>query len=299
MNPGHATNLISLNNKEYEGYACGGYQGMVLKFLHDIQSNPAECTLLNGYEFGPIEGSYGGHHAIVIYPEGTSWKETGTVLDPWYHQRPEYMAIGTWEKVFSPVTGDTSSSYRHIYPTTRDSSDFKKSAWTAAEAYTKELSTLGGLIKCPVDLSIDDASGKRKEIRGDGTPVNEIAGGYLLRQADGEGGYEYYFHIDQARPSSFTLHMTGQSTGSFEVLLYNRGTNTFSLFGAHTIRRGETATISFTPSNPAPVLQLPDRTSLRPIQFSGSNDFSALVFESRSRPPGTTVQVPLTLVDGR
>ena len=65
----------------------------MLGLLDNIKygTNAEQKKLLEGYDYGPIQANCGitpgGHQAVVIYPKGTDWRVTGTVLDPWPEQR--------------------------------------------------------------------------------------------------------------------------------------------------------------------------------------------------------------------
>ena len=85
-------------------YSCGGYQGQVLEFLNSIKfnKNPKISSLLNGYDYGPIEAPFRVvHQGVVIYPRGTVWKETGIVLDPWPTQVPQIYTVDQFRGWFS------------------------------------------------------------------------------------------------------------------------------------------------------------------------------------------------------
>lgn len=87
----------------YAEYTCGGYQSKVLDFLNNLKfsKNPCEAQLLDSWDYGPIHAWFGYHQAVVIYPKGTDWKQTGLVLDPWPKQTPKVYNVTDWAVMFS------------------------------------------------------------------------------------------------------------------------------------------------------------------------------------------------------
>ncbi|MGB3945108.1 MAG: hypothetical protein WBK88_09985, partial [Methanothrix sp.] len=88
----------------YDQFRCGGYQSKVLDLLNSLKfsDDPEERALLNEWDYGPIESLWGGHQAVVIYPKGTDWVDSGIVLDPWIDQEPKKYDIHSWAGMFSP-----------------------------------------------------------------------------------------------------------------------------------------------------------------------------------------------------
>jgi hypothetical protein len=102
-NSGKKNNLLSLWDDKYNEFVCGGYQGKVLQLLSDIKfsSEPCVSALLDDWDYGPIEAYWGGHQAVVLYPRGSTWTESGLVLDPWVTQSPQVYTIQDWSLQFS------------------------------------------------------------------------------------------------------------------------------------------------------------------------------------------------------
>ena len=276
MTPGTANNiLVSLGYSQYAEHTCGGYQGDVLTFLHDVQADPEDCKMLSGYEFGPIEGSYGGHHAVVVYPNGTDWKKTGTVFDPWPAQYPETYTIAQWEELFSPINGDTSAAYRLKYPTTKSLDDYGGLTWRMPE-YLLE-STIGALF-CPVDLLITDEQGRRLGVLSNGSMVYEIPDSFLLKVPDEEDGYQWYFVLDPEESDEYSFEITGTEEGTFEFLISNAEDNKFQYYGENQIKKGEKAEAVIDIDDPVGHLTLPNGTQIEPevleviIESSSSGD---------------------------
>ncbi|MCD6359760.1 MAG: hypothetical protein J7M38_02775, partial [Armatimonadetes bacterium] len=118
VSPGFLNNVYSVFNDTNDEYVCGGWQGKVLDMLDAMrQGTPEERALFQNLDYGPIQAYYGGHQAVVVYPKGTDWRQTGTVLDPWPNQRPETFTIQDWEKRFWFGVGP-SSVWENQYPLT-------------------------------------------------------------------------------------------------------------------------------------------------------------------------------------
>jgi hypothetical protein len=128
-------------DKKYDDYTCGAYQSRVLGMLDNIKygNDPAQKKLLEGYDYGPIQTNCGvtpgGHQAVVIYPKGTDWRQTGTVLDPWPEQRSKSYTMEEWKKIF-PHGLNPSSYYKGQYPICGGSgyNDPRKTELTPAES---------------------------------------------------------------------------------------------------------------------------------------------------------------------
>jgi len=295
MNPGHATNLLAITDPRYEKFTCGGCQGDALKFLHGIQADPKNCTLLNGYEFGPIQGSSGAHHAVVIFPKGTDWKKTGIVLDAWPHQKPEHFNIDVWRKEYSNIAGDTMHHYRGRYPTTKDPSDFDFTSFQVWTVVNDLLNGITGVAECPIDLLITDNEGRRLGMLRDGSMTFEIPDGFITKLPDGEGGNSWFFALNPDTAAPYTLEMTGTDEGTFELFTVNPGDTSIKYYGFQSIAEGAKAEIVLDPNNPTAPLTLPDGTEVQPTVLEPPTEVPGLTFESRSKSSGSIVQIPLTL----
>jgi len=101
---GKENNILDL--MEFPGYGefvCGGYQQKVLDLLNRLKfhEDPCKSQLLDDWDFGPIQAWGKFHQAVVIYPTGTFWMETGLVLDPWPEQTPKVYPIQEWVVMFA------------------------------------------------------------------------------------------------------------------------------------------------------------------------------------------------------
>jgi len=115
---GFWNNVYSVFNDSYDNYVCGGWQGKVLQMLDAMRNgSPEEKAVFDHFDYGPIQAYYGGHQAVVIYPKGSDWRQSGTVLDPWPNQRPETFSMAAWSDRFWFGVGP-SSVYQDLYPLT-------------------------------------------------------------------------------------------------------------------------------------------------------------------------------------
>jgi hypothetical protein len=132
---GYENNLLTLWDDQYYEFVCGMYQGKVLQLLDDLKFNADPCVRawLDDWDYGPIEAVDGWHQAVVIYPRGTTWTDTGLVLDPWIIQAPQVYSIQDWSLYMSAgsqVGVQGSSTYEQNqahYPTVgRDYASLKE-----------------------------------------------------------------------------------------------------------------------------------------------------------------------------
>lgn len=105
VSTGPQNNILSVGDARYDGFCCGGYQKKVLDLLDELRysADLQERTLMDAFDYGPIEGLAGAHQAVVIYPKGTDWEKTGTVLDPWLNQAPSVYSIASWASLYDPI----------------------------------------------------------------------------------------------------------------------------------------------------------------------------------------------------
>ena len=118
ISAGSLNNLYSVFTDVNDNYVCGAWQGRVLDMLDALRNgSPEEKAIFEHYDYGPVHAYYGGHQAVVVYPKGSDWRQTGTVLDPWPNQRPEAYTIQAWEDRFWFGVGP-SSVWQGQYPLT-------------------------------------------------------------------------------------------------------------------------------------------------------------------------------------
>jgi len=175
FSPGKANNMTNGTL-----YACGWWQGKVVDWLDGIRlsSNADERALLAGLDYGPIQAYYGGHQAVVLYPKGTNWQETGIVLDPWPEQIPQNFTMEQWKAKFG--IGSTFGASYGIEPGQRDQdyphlnggpSHYPDTLTQDARLHFRRV-----LVNSPVDVLVTRSDGARIGILPDGTIVNEIPG---------------------------------------------------------------------------------------------------------------------------
>ncbi|MGB3944815.1 MAG: hypothetical protein WBK88_08500, partial [Methanothrix sp.] len=174
---GNKNNLLSVlpYGDKYDEFKCGGYQAKVLHLLDSLRfsDDPEERALLDEWDYGPIEALWGGHQAVVIYPKGTDWTDSGIVLDPWIDQEPKTYDIHQWAGIFSPEgVGTSISGYAggpipgpleagsfygirgsSLYDGTPEYPDVA-SSWIIGSSHTPEYPTVGGNYVDPKDKKL-------------------------------------------------------------------------------------------------------------------------------------------------
>ncbi|MBI4407943.1 MAG: hypothetical protein HY565_05600 [Candidatus Kerfeldbacteria bacterium] len=224
FSPGQMNNLVYGANAT----ACGGYQDQVLKWLLSIyfSANTTDQALLDGFDFGPIQITKGAHQAVVIYPQGTDWRSTGIVFDPWPEQTPRLYTINEWDGMFllSP-TGSTGNiitpidSNLGIFPTTPNSDGTWEydDVYTAGSRQPRNRSNGGRrlAVRSPVDVVVIGST-QSVGVYSDGSFVNDYGStieGYVTEQVDGTYYTDYNLPDD-----TYGVAMT--ATGSGDVHVY-------------------------------------------------------------------------------
>lgn len=244
FSPGAANNIFG--GQEGEATRCGAYQGLVLDWLEGLQSssNPKDRALVSGFDFGPIQIAGGAHQAVVLFPKGTDWKDTGIVLDPWKEQRPEmyllrrkakpieklyletdYVEIWCekfWLGLGCPPKGSVGNIFVPIdanvglYPTTpnpdgtwRYRRDIKRSSPSTADR--KHIS-----VGSPVKVLLESADGKRLGITPDGKFVNDFGAAVEAEMlAAPDGTYQTSLNLPDG---PYQLNLSGTGRGEVHVL---------------------------------------------------------------------------------
>lgn len=240
-------------DKKYDDYVCGAYQSRVLGMLDNIKygNDPAQKKLLEGYDYGPIQANCGitpgGHQAVVIYPKGTDWRVTGTVLDPWPEQRSKSYTMEEWKKIF-PHGVNPSGYYKGQYPICGGSgyNDPRKTELTPAESewykslsgkrqatyrnikdvverkrrmkmdYANKDNETRTMADCPLHLYIIDAAGRISGFP-DGQLRTDIPGVSVntLQLSDGT------FWTELAYPANADYKIMMKGTGKGAAIVYN------------------------------------------------------------------------------
>lgn len=237
MAPGGFTNNVcSFFDKRFKDFACGGYQAKVLAFLDAIKwsKDPNERALLDKFDYGPIQAYYGGHQAVVIYPKGTNWLETGTVLDPWPTQSPTSCTTQEWAVRFGlgsyhGVSGSSVYETHPEYPTVGgdyvnpannklsteeknwyqnqpqdyrnrinryQSSDPNFWRHLISYGYNNRNRTGQVAVHCPVDVRLKDSAGRVTGFAGNEFR-REIPDVVAARMPDGKGGWITWFEYPE------------------------------------------------------------------------------------------------------
>lgn len=264
---------MSKSENPYIRFRCGGYQKQVLDFLDDVRlsRDPAERALLDGFDYGPIEGSCGFHQAVVIYPSGTDWEQTGIVLDPWPNQRPEHVSIGEWAARFRmaqpsgeyaredpnfPLYGRTylASRTSQLSPEEKRLVESLKTLSPAHYAYQAKLSpenrkawvrgalerfkTRGHVfVECPVEARLVDSQGRFTGLR-DGQLAAQIPGTTVILLP--LGGVETWTELGYSPAAGLKLQLTGTGSGEARVtVVEDTRARTFTV----TLQAGETSSL--------------------------------------------------------
>ena len=223
---GHINNnLIAFFNGD--AYTCSDYQGRVLRWLDGIRtsSDPNVRGVLGGLDYGPIQTNGGGHRAVVVFPRGTDWRSTGTVLDPWPQQKPLSWPIANWGAGLWFVSGanqpapdsDAGSLYPHLTQGT--------SSYPAAAVVQGDLSrglarpTRVLMVRSPVTVMLTLPDGRRLGALADGTIVNDLPGEadmYAFPVTDRPGEVEWMFFLPELEVE---VELTGSGSGDFHALI--------------------------------------------------------------------------------
>lgn len=243
--PGRTNNLTNGQMN-----ACGWWQGQVIRWLDSIRLNPdpVQQQLLAGLDYGPIQAYYGGHQAVVLFPKGTNWEDTGIVLDPWPEQIPQSFDIAQWKATFGigSTLGGTlgiGPGQRHQdYPQlTGGPSSYPDTLTQAERLHFRRL-----LVNSPVNVLITGPGGARLGALPDGTLINEIPGADFYPASDSAPERVWYFGLPEGQ---YLVAATGVGDGDMHVLLAGDGSELLT-YGAQPVSTGGTSTIELAPGLP-------------------------------------------------
>lgn len=248
---GNKNNLLTLWDNRYKEYVCGGYQAKILQLLNEIKFNPDPCVraLLDDWDYGPIEALWGGHQAVVIYPRGSTWTETGLVLDPWITQSPQVYPIEEWSIQFSGssqhgVRGSRDYENQPRYPTVGGSytppgdlkltpeenafirtlppekrewlkkmSEISRKAWLGQMLRSqKQNATLS--VNSPLDIYLMDEAGRVAGFM-QGVLVDDLPQVYFRRFKRVDG--EYWTEVDYPAEGNYRVALIGVAQGQARV----------------------------------------------------------------------------------
>jgi len=259
MGPGKVNNMTN-----GQLYACGDYQTRVLKWLDEIRLNPDKATRdqLRGLDYGPIQAYQGGHQAVVLFPMGSDWRITGTVLDPWPDQIPLVFTMNEWTDRF-PIgigVGEGGENFPHMYG--GDSFYRGTSLSNSARLNTRQIG-----VNSPVDVLITATDGRRLGVLPEGTHVNEFPGADYYAQPNGDGTTHWLFGLPAG---DYDVLITGTGSGEYHIVAGD-GQGALVTYPPQLINPGEQATLSVDPNTIETLLITPLGDSVQPIRVTEEN----------------------------
>lgn len=274
FSPGTANNMTT-----WTTFACGDYQTRVIQWLDSIRTNPDPevRAQLAGIDYGSIQAYRGGHQAVVVFPRGTDWRESGTVFDPWPNQRPEVWTMKRWTERFAwgVDPGEGAGQYPHLFG--------NPSHYAGTEIPRPRLHPRRIAVNSPVAVLVTAANGNRVGMLEDGEFVYEIEGADFYPTPRSGQEYQWYFGLPEG---DYTVHLTGTDEGQVHVLVGNEAGELVT-YGPQPIARQETATLELNPAS----IQLPlsfEHGEIDPVRLTeanvGSIDFGEPLPGSGARP---------------
>ena len=255
--PGKVNNMTN-----WTTFACGDYQTRVIKWLDAMRTHPDPLVRaqLAGLDYGPIQAYRGGHQAVVVFPRGTDWQETGTVFDPWPNQRPEIWTMQRWTDKFwwGVGVGEGGRDYPHMFG---NPSHYSGTSIARERLHPRKIA-----VNSPVAVLVVAADGRRLGMTADGEFVNEIEGADLYPEPRGDGEYAWYFGLPQ---DEYEVQFTGTADGEMHVLVGDQDGRLVT-YGPQPIERGGTAALSLNPDSIDEALELADR-QVAPIAVTDDN----------------------------
>jgi hypothetical protein len=250
-----------------EAYTCGSYQNYVMDFLDQIRTNPDPeiNSVLNGLDYGPIQTNGGGHVAVVVYPSGSDWTQTGTVFDPWPTQRPETYNINTWflnlglyaYSGYSPeVSYGMENAYPHLSgkpPSYPAQVDLEKNR---AQPVRQIL-----VINSPVTVLLKMEDGSFVGVNPDGTATNQKPVNVSFYTVPKENGEHAWFFMLPDQLADVSIY--GQDEGLVHMALVSQ--DKIMAYEPQRIQFGESLNFSIQPEATLSPLQLESGTSVEPV----------------------------------
>lgn len=256
--PGTVNNMTN-----WTTFACGDYQTRVIKWLDAIRTHPDPLVRaqLAGLDYGPIQAYRGGHQAVVIFPRGTNWQETGTVFDPWPNQRPEVWTMPRWTDRFTwgVGVGEGARQYPHLFG--------NPSHYGGTEIPPQRLHERKIAVNSPVAVLVVADDGRRLGMTADGEYVNEIEGADFYPTPHGDGETTWYFGLPQ---DTYEVRFTGTADGDVHILVADEDSNLVT-YGPQPIERGGTAVLVVNPVSLDEPLSIVGAEPVAPIRVSEEN----------------------------
>lgn len=296
---GHVNNKL-LSIFHGGAYTCSDYQGRVLRWLDGVRTSPdADVrSMLAGLDYGPIQTNGGGHRAVVIFPRGTDWRATGTVLDPWPQQQPASFPIGRWGDNLWFTSGASrpapDEDSGRLYPQlTGGTASYPASAELQGDlAFGLARPTRVLMVRSPVTAMLTFADGRRLGALPDGTVVNELPGEadmYAFPSPDVPGEIHWLFLLPEA---GYQVQLTGAGVGEFHALVASP--DEVYGYGGQPISPGEAADFEVDSGSRPSDLTLPGGAMVPPQRLSPEAVDAAMGISAGESQPaeGETAGVP-------
>jgi uncharacterized protein YhbP (UPF0306 family) len=250
------------------GINCNEYQVAILKWLNAIRSSERHKHLLDGCDYGPFVVLPGYHEirfhrAVVIYPSGTDWRDTGTVLDPWVLQEAKAFDINEYKKrVFNWILPDN-IPYEGEYPMTGGTDYPKVTKIKIEEDPLKDRIQI--IVDCSVNILITNQRGERIGKSKNGNKINEMSDGLFLAYPVIDDNLYWYFILSPN--DKYEAEISGIGEGEFNLLIGQPSIGTIQDYGNRPLSKNERARITLDPSSPIAPLILPNGTEIVPLQM--------------------------------
>lgn len=281
----------TINNWTNGGFACGDYQTMVLTWLDAIRRHPDPevRAQLGGLDYGPIQAYSGGHQAVVVYPRGTDWRDTGTVLDPWPEQFPKSFTMDEWEQRFPRGIGPGQGAVHYPHLSGGESLYRNEPLPENARLHTRQIG-----VNSPVNVLIIAADGRRLGMLEDGTLINEIPNADLYFTPKEDGTAQWHFGLP---PGEYQVIITGTDSGDYHLMVGDEQGNLVK-YSAQATAPGQQASLQINPDSVEQPLQTAGGGLVMPTPVTEQNinqlDFGTpLTGQLGNFASGESPQVPL------
>lgn len=303
----------------FDSSICGNYQANTLAILDAIRwsEDPKVRSLMEGFDYGPIQSLYGGHQAVVIYPKGKDWMTEGIVLDPWIEQKAKTYAAPEWAGLYSfgagtyhGIGGSKVYEGSPAYPTVGGAyTDPKAKTLTDAEkAWMKSLPQserdrvkaisdvnlqnmvikngyknrkLTGImvVNCPVKASVKNSSGRVTGFTATGF-ANETTAASFDRVTKSPGSWMTMIRFDPTAGIDAVLNATGDGPVEI-VVLHGLGEEKRTTF-RYTVTAKKGQQILLDVSQPGAKLRLTSGGSVAPsaLNATASRPAAEVLFDS-------------------
>lgn len=283
--PGTVNNMTN-----WTTFACGDYQTRVIQWLDSIRTHPDPQVRarLAGIDYGPIQAYRGGHQAVVVFPRGTDWRESGTVFDPWPNQRPEVWTMKRWTDRFTwgVDVGEGAGQYPHLFG--------NPSHYAGTDIPRSRLHSRRIAVNSPVAVLVTAADGRRVGMLEDGEFVYEIDSADFYPTPRGDGEHQWYFGLPEG---DYTVRLTGTGDGEVHVLVGD-DSGELVTYGPQAIREAEAAVLAVDAQGIRAPLQMPGGEVAALVvteENAASFDFGEPL-TMQTRPTGSARWIYLSLV---